>query len=424
MDLVARTHRRALLRFLLASPLWAAARPVEALEFLVAELAQGDDAAFAKPLVQSAAEGLNVFDFEPVAKQNLSDAHWAFLSQGVHDEFTLRANREAFNHVQLRPRRLVDVRELDLSTELLGQKLSSPILLAPCGAQKAFHMEAELATARAAKVKDHLQILSTGSSTRIQDVVKARGEPVWFQLYTPRLMPLTRLQLSEAEEVGSPAVVVTVDTYPGVQSNRDRVRAFRRADNPSCQACHAGVSRAERALRSVSELGNAVGFDVQDALDDLAVLDWEYLDRIRDATDMKLLVKGIQTPEDARLCVQHGVDGIVVSNHGGRAEDSGLSTIEVLPGIAEAVGPDFPIVIDSGFRRGPDLFKGLALGASAVAVGRPYLWGLSAFGQEGVEAVLALLREELEVSMKQMGTPRVADITREHVQLRPPSARG
>ncbi len=159
-----------------------------------------------------------------------------------------------------------------------------------------------------------------------------------------------------------------------------------------------------------------MGIDLRDYIQDSMILDWDVVDRIRDGTSMKLVVKGILTPEDARLCVEHGVDGIVVSNHGGRAEDSGLASIEVLPEIVAAVKGRIPILIDSGFRRGTDVFKALALGASAVCIGRPYLWGLAAFGQDGVEAVLAILRRELETIMTEMGTPNLGSITPAHVR--------
>lgn len=413
----ARASRRSLLRFALASPLWLASRPIDALEFLVTGLAEAGRGEDPRALIERAVEAQNVFDFEPVARRNLPPAHWTFLSQGVHDEFTLRANREAFAGVKLRPRRLMDVSELDLTSALLGETLSAPIALAPCGAQAAFHPEAERAVARAARRRDHLQILSTGTSTALEDVIAERGQPVWFQLYTSRVWPGTRLQLKEAEDAGCPVLVVTVDTYPGLQGNRDRIRAYRRADNPACQGCHAGMSRLERGVRTVQRLGEAVGFDLKEAVQPLLLLDWDYVDRIRDATDMKLLIKGITSAEDARLCVEHGVDGLIVSNHGGRAEDSGMGTIEALPEVVDAVDGRIPILVDSGFRRGPDFFKALAIGASAACVGRPYLWGLASFGQEGVEAVLAILREELRTIMRQMGTASLRDITRAHVRL-------
>jgi isopentenyl diphosphate isomerase/L-lactate dehydrogenase-like FMN-dependent dehydrogenase len=376
---------------------------------LFAAVAQEGGVAPESELLASAADAINVFDFEPVAKRKLLPAHYTYLSMGVQDEFTLRANREAFGQVQLRPRRLVDVRELDTSTEVLGAKLSCPIVLAPAGRQKAFHPEAELAVARAARRKDHLQILSTGTSTRIQEVANARGAPIWFQLYTSRHWPISRLQLREAEEAGCPVVVLTVDQV-GLGRNRDSLHRYRRRQNPKCQACHQSLS--EKIQRGADGLG----IDLRDLFQDSMILDWDVVDRIRGETSMKLVVKGILTHEDARLCVEHGVDGIVVSNHGGRAEDSGLASIEVLPEVVAAVKGRIPILIDSGFRRGTDVFKAVALGASAVCIGRPYLWGLAAFGQDGVEAVLAILRREFETIMTEMGTPSLAAITPTHVR--------
>jgi 4-hydroxymandelate oxidase len=405
----ARTARREFLRFLVGSPLLLAASPAIGVERLLAAVAQEGAAESTTELLESAAHAINVFDFEPVAKRILSPAHYTYLSMGIQDEFTLRANREAFGKVQLRPRRLVDVRDLDTSTEVLGTKLSCPIVLAPAGSQKAFHPEGELAVARAAKREDHLQILSTGTSTRIQEVAEARGAPIWFQLYTMRHWPVASLQVREAEAVGCPVVVLTVDQI-GLGRNRDALARYRRPHNPECQACH--QSMGERIQRGAE----ALGVDLRDVIQDSVVLDWDVVDRIRDATSMKLVIKGILTPEDARLCVAHEVDGIVVSNHGGRAEDSGLATIAALPEIAAAVDGRIPILIDSGFRRGTDIFKAVALGASAVCIGRPYLWGLAAFGQDGVEAVLAILRRELETIMLEMGTPDVDSITPAHVR--------
>ncbi len=396
--------RRDFLRLLLGSPLLAAAGPAESLEGLLAAVAADDAPPGVDPgAIARASDAVDLFDFQAVAKRNLSAAHYEFLSLGVEREITLDANREGFARFALRPRRLVDVREVDASTEILGTKLSCPIVLAPCGSQKAFHPDGELAVAHAAKRKDHLQILSTGTSAPLEEVVEARGAPVWFQLYTSRVWPATWLQLRQAQRAGCPAVALTVD-HVGAAS-RDGLRRFRRPDNPQCQPCHSPT------LERLSNL--AV---VSNALAGLTVLDWDYVDRIRDATSMKLLVKGILTAEDASLCVEHGVDGIIVSNHGGRVVDSGLATVEVLPEIARSIGGRIPILIDSGFRRGSDFFKALALGASAVCVGRPYLWGLAAFGEEGVEAVLAMLRAELEAIMRQMGTRTLGAITPAHVQ--------
>lgn len=414
---VGRTSRRSLLRFFLSSPLLLSSQ-VFAFERLLAATAHGEARAEdAQELIAAAADAIDVFDFHRVARRNLSPSHYTFLSMGVQHEVTLNANRKGFERFHLRPRRLVDVRDLDTSGEILGEKFSCPIILAPVGAQRAFHPEGEIAVARAAKRKDYLQILSTGSSASLEDVIEAREAPIWFQLYTPRVWPVTRRQLKHAEEAGCPAVVLTVDAAGAMgETNLDRIRRFRRAEKPECQACHSGRSKAERLLLGAVGVADAVGFDLVDAVSDLYVLDWDFVDRIRDATSMKLVIKGILTHEDASLCVEHGVDGLIVSNHGGRTEDSGLSTIEALPEIVEAVAGRIPILIDSGFRRGTDVFKALALGASAVCVGRPYLWGLAAFGQEGVEAVLTILRREFEIIMKQMGTPTLKAITPAHVR--------
>jgi isopentenyl diphosphate isomerase/L-lactate dehydrogenase-like FMN-dependent dehydrogenase len=409
----ARASRRSLLCFLLGSPLLLFARQVSALQRLLDDPAAG--ALPMQQLIETASEAIDVFDLRAVAERNLLPAHYTFLSMGVDHEVTLRANREAFAKFQLRPRRLVDTRDLDTSREILGAKLSCPVLLAPAGSQRTFHPQAELAVARAARRSDHLQILSTASSAPLEEVVEARDAPIWFQLYTPRVWPVTRWQLRRAETAGCPAVVLTVDIV-GMGENRGRIRRFRRVQNPVCQPCH--ESSFGTLLGSAARAARAVGIDPREAISDTLILDWDFVDRIRDATTMKLLVKGILTGEDASLCVEHGVDGIIVSNHGGRAEDVGLSTIEVLPEIVEAVAGRIPVLIDSGFRRGTDLFKALALGASAVCVGRPYLWGLAAFGQEGVETVLQLLRRELEMIMKGMGTPRLDAITPAHVRRR------
>jgi isopentenyl diphosphate isomerase/L-lactate dehydrogenase-like FMN-dependent dehydrogenase len=406
-----RFARREFLRFLASSPILLSTLPAAAAESLIEAVASDADVAEIPGLLATPADAVNVFDFEAVAKQNLRPAHYTYLSMGIQDEFTLRANREAFGEVQLRPRRLVDVRDLDMSTEVLGTKLSCPIVLAPAGSQKAFHPEAELAVARAAKRMDHLQILSTGSSTDIDEVAEARGAPIWFQLYTSRHWPFSSLQLREAEQAGCPVVVLTVDQI-GLGRNRDALHRYHRRQNPECQACH--QSLGEKIERGA----DAIGIDMRDVIQDSMVLDWDVVDRIREETSMKLVIKGILTHEDARLCVEHGVDGIVVSNHGGRAEDSGLASIEALPEVVAAVQGRIPILIDSGFRRGTDVFKALALGASAVCIGRPYLWGLAAFGQDGVEAVLAILRRELETIMTEMGTPNLAVITPAHVRRR------
>ena len=402
--------RRSLLRFALGSPLLASGSAVAALEFLVAEALAAEPP---RSLLGDPAKAIDVFDFEAVARTRLEEAHWTYLSMGVQHEVTLRANRSAFDRFQLRPRRLVDTRDISTARTVLGQELRTPLLLCPCGSQRAFHAEGELAVARAARERDHVQILSTGTSTPLEEVAAARGAPIWYQLYTPRIDTHAHSQVRAAEEAGCPVLVLTVDQV-GVGQNRDRLHRFRRRENAHCQGCH--DSFGENVLGGVSRALELAGADPMDMLSDLMTLDWDFVDRLRDSTDMKLVIKGILTAEDAALCVEHGVDGLVVSNHGGRAEDSGLSSIETLPPIVDAVQGRIAVLVDSGFRRGTDVFKALALGADAVCIGRPYLWGLAAFGQPGVEAVLEILDRELRVLMAEMGTPSLDAIGPAHVQ--------
>jgi isopentenyl diphosphate isomerase/L-lactate dehydrogenase-like FMN-dependent dehydrogenase len=401
--------RRNFAKFLLASPLL-----LQSKQLLAAATEQ--PLAVVRELIEHAADAIDIFDFEAVAANRLSEAHYTYLSMGVQHEVTLRANSSAFDNVKLQPRRLVgSVKDVDLSTELFGEKLSHPIILSPVGSQGAFHPEAELASARAAEQTDSLQILSGESSKSLQDVTDARGAPVWSQMYTTNVWMHTSSLIEKAEEAGSPTLVLTVDvTATTFGQNRDRLRRFDRNNNPQCQACHE-TSTAESIVGAVVDAGDAVGLNLWRTFENLMILDWEYVDRIREATNMNLVLKGIMSAQDARLAIEHGVDGIIVSNHGGRGTDTGLSTIEVLPSIVDEVKGEIPVLIDSGFRRGTDIFKALALGADAICVGRPYVWGLASFGQEGVEAALVMLKSELDLTMRGMGTPNLGSITRDFI---------
>ncbi len=282
-------------------------------------------------------------------------------------------------------------------------------MLAPVASQRAFHPDCEVAVAKAAREKGHLKILSTLSTTSIEEVNEAAGTPVWFQLYPNSDWTSTRGMVKRAEAAGCPAMVLTVDLQGG--SDRETLRRFQRMDYSPCGICH----------EPEGQEGYLNGKPMFDGLDYSTVrrsprgLTWDYVHRLKDTTTMKVLVKGIVTGEDAQLSAEHGADGIIVSNHGGRAEASGRSTIECLPEIVEAVDRRIPVLIDSGFRRGTDIFKALALGAQAICIGRPYLWGLAAFGQPGVEAVLSMLRAELQMVMRQAGTTAIDRIGRDHV---------
>ncbi|MFN0124543.1 MAG: alpha-hydroxy acid oxidase [Blastocatellia bacterium] len=372
-----------------------------------ADLAQIED------LITAPEQALNVMEFEAVARKNLPPAHFGYLATGVDDDGTLRANRAGFEQYQLRMRRLRDVTKLDTSVRLFGATLETPIILAPVGSQKAFHPAGEIAVAKAAQSKGHLQILSTNTSSSIEAVNEARGAPVWFQLYPGNDWNIARGLLKRAEAAGCPVLVLTVD-LPG--RNRETYYQSRRADTRQCADCHIGgfdysARIRRRPMFQGLDLSRAI---IESPLD----MSWDLVKRLKDTTKMKLVLKGIVTREDAQLAVEHGADGIIVSNHGGRTEASNRSTIECLPEVVAGAAGKIPVLIDSGFRRGTDIFKALALGANAVCIGRPYIWGLAAFGQPGVEAVLTILRRELETTMRQAGTVSIEKITREYLAVR------
>ncbi len=387
--------RRAFLSYLAASPaLTPASRAFAQLAGI------GADA-----LIDTAADAINVFDFEPIAKRNLSSAHYTYMAMGVDDGATLLANREGFEHLQIRPRRLVDVRNIDMGIELFGTRHASPVIIAPCGTHKMFDPEGELAVARASATRDCLQILSTVTTTSVEDVNRARGAPVWYQLYPTEDWRITEALVRRAEDSGCPVVAVTVDLP---NSNREALDRFRRATNPDCLACHEpGVEG------SVKRKPMFDGLDLSAISNTRAPqMDWDFVERLKNLTSMRVVLKGIVTHEDASLALQHGVDGLIVSNHGGRVIDSRRATIDSLPEVVDAIGGRIPVLVDGGFRRGTDIFKALAIGADAICIGRPYLWGLSAFGQDGVESVLDILNRELEIMMQQAGTPNLGVISR------------
>jgi isopentenyl diphosphate isomerase/L-lactate dehydrogenase-like FMN-dependent dehydrogenase len=321
----------------------------------------------------------------------------------------VRANSEGFAHLALRVRRLTGAHAPDTSVSLFGTTWETPIVLSPVSSQRAFHDDGELATARAARSKKHLQILSTLSSTGVEDVVTARGGPVWYQLYPTDQWSVAQGLLRRAEAAGCPALVLTVDLQAG--SNRETVVRGRRLDARDCSSCH--VADPFNIVGALPYRAMFKGLDVSKVKWIFpADATWDYLARIRATWPRKLVVKGIVTREDAELCLRHGVDGIVVSNHGGRAEESLRPAIDSLVEVADAVKGRIPVLIDGGVRRGTDIFKALALGATAVGIGRPQIWGLAAFGQAGVEAVLDILRRELQLVMRQAGTPSLARIDR------------
>ncbi len=390
--------RRAFLRFLASSPALYAAGEA---------MGQSWSDSYAPQVISRASDAINVFDFHEVAKQTLMPGHNTYMALGTDDGGTLRANREGFAKFQLRMRRLVDVRNIDTAIELFGERYQLPILIAPCDSQKAYHPEGEVAVARAARAKGVEQILSTVASIAVEEVNAARGRPVWFQLYTSPLWRVTEALVKRAEASGCPVLALTVDLPV---SNREVLARHRRATNAECQACHAPGANLIPP-KPIYDGIDLTGGEGRGGI----FMDWDFVDRLRDSTSMKLLLKGIVTAEDASLAVEHGVDGIIVSNHGGRAEDSGRSTIESLAEVVDAVDGRMPVIVDGGFRRGTDMFKALSLGADAIAIGRPNLWGLGSFGQERVETVLDLLKRELEIVMRQARTTSIEEINRSYI---------
>ena len=323
-----------------------------------------------------------------------------YLAGGADDSRTVRVNRSAFERVAIRARRLVDVSAIDTAVTVLGQTLKTPIALAPVGFQQLFHPEGELATARAAASRGHLNLLSSVSSFPVAEVAAAAGTPPWFQLYPTPDREVTRGLLKRAEDAGCPVVVLTTDV--AVLGNRES---------------H-GVNLVQMLMSGQMRLGNYEGLAAVAEIND-PTLTWKMIEWLRSNSRMKVVVKGIVTAEDAALAVEHGVDGLVVSNHGGRQEESDRSTIECLAEVTRAVEGRIPVLIDGGFRRGTDVFKALALGADVVCIGRPYCYGLAAAGTPGVERVLEILQEELVRIMQLAGAPTLADIGRDFVRIPP-----
>jgi isopentenyl diphosphate isomerase/L-lactate dehydrogenase-like FMN-dependent dehydrogenase len=403
-------NRRRFLQYLAASPLFAyGAQAGFAADAISPGVKLPDPLMWAPmnagQLINSPKDAINVFDFEPVCRANVPPAHFGYMAAGIDDEVTLRANREDFLKFQLRPRRMRDVSKVDMSVDILGVKYPNPIILAPVGGHKMFHADGEAGVARAAKSGGHLQILSTSTTTGVEEVTAARGQPIWYQLYASNSWEVAKAFVMRAEKAGCLAVAVTVDRVGG--RNQETLFRLQRTDTRQCSTCHDRTNLTTiNRRRSMYDGVDITGLTNTQS----SAMTWDFIKRLRDLTKMKIVLKGILAHEDASLAVEHGVDGIIVSNHGGRGEDSGRSTIDALPEIVAAVKGRMPILVDSGFRRGSDVVKALCMGATAVCVGRPYIWGLGAFGQPGVERVLELMRIETRAMMQQMGAAAVKDL--------------
>jgi isopentenyl diphosphate isomerase/L-lactate dehydrogenase-like FMN-dependent dehydrogenase len=409
-------NRRLFLRHLRNSPLyaWALSGHVgsnPALPDSAPGIAFAATPAEAK-IISDPAQALNVFDFMSAAEQKMSVPHWTYLMTGVDDNRTRDANSQGYGLFQIRPRRFIDVEGIDTSVEIFGQRLPTPIMLSPIGSLRAFHDEGELAAARGAGARGNQMLLSTFASHHVDEVAKAYQKPLWFQLYPTTEWDVTRALLERAEDAGCPVLAITADTP--VLSNKESLYRVANKERPECLACHSPEAKTSISRRSMFQ-----GIDLTHVRSFLRGITWDLVDRIRQTTRMKIVIKGVMTAEDAELCVRNGVDGIIVSNHGGRQLESLLSTIEVLPEVVQAVNGKIPVLIDGGIRRGTDVFKALAIGADAVCIGRPYVWGLGAFGQPGVERILELLQAELVRAMQLAGTVSLDRITPAHVRRRP-----
>ena len=344
-------------------------------------------------------DATNVFQFEDAACMRLTPDIFHFIADGADDLKTVRANREAFDLLQIRARRLVNVSKVDTTVNVLGCTMETPIILAPVGAQQMLHQEGELASARAAASRNHLFIAAMLSSFNVVEIASAGQGPLWFQLYPSPDRKSLRLLLHRAEAAGADVVVLTVDGP--VRGNRERENWY----------------RSHSLKRKPPRLGNLENLKGWLRIGDPS-LTWDFIGWLKSNTKIKVVIKGIVTHEDARLCVEHGADGLIVSNHGGRQEESNRGTLECLPEVVEATDGRIPVLIDGGFRRGTDIFKALALGAQAICIGRPYLWGLATFGEDGVGKVLDLLRAELVRIMQLSGTPSIRDISQTFMKRR------
>jgi len=404
-DSPARQGRRALLGRLATLPLLAA----------MPALARAVQAATPAPRPEDL---LDVMEFEAAARAVLPPAHFGYLATGVDDDRTVGWNHDAFGLWEIRSRRMVDVSHLDTSIDLFGTRWRSPVYVSAVSSQGAFHADGEVGVARAAASRNALMMLSGFASRALDDVVRARGAPVWQQVYATSEWAATAAVVARAEQAGCPAIALTVDNMPG-RNNETLLRSMK-VDPRTCTDCH--VHGSHDALLK-APLYAGVGLPagaVHTPLD----WSWDFVRRLRKIVTGRLVIKGIVTGEDTEACIACGADAVIVSNHGGRDEETLRSTIECLPEVVAAARGRIPVLIDGGVRRGTDVYKALALGATAVGIGRPQAWGLAAFGQAGVERVLDIFDAELRVIMRQAGSPTIAAITRDRLAPRPTIWRG
>jgi isopentenyl diphosphate isomerase/L-lactate dehydrogenase-like FMN-dependent dehydrogenase len=352
--------------------------------------------------MESSTPLLNVLDYEARASEIIPSAlfnRW-FGTYGAPDWITNTNNLDAIQATKLRPRVLAGIGKRELSTRVLGQDITLPVMLAPSGFHQRAHPDGELASVRAAGSMGTVMCLSTASTYSIEEVAQASSGPIWFQLYFLRQREVTETLVRRAEDAGYTALVITVDNLPARSRERDTRYAYQ--------------VPAERVLK------NFEGTDLWDSPTRYAMHDsyemaiaWSDMEWLRTITSMPMVIKGIQTAEDARLCVEHGMDGLIVSNHGGHSLEGSTGSMEILPEIVDAVGGGTEVYMDGGVRRGADVVKALALGARAVFIGRPIFWGLAIDGEVGVRHVLEIFRDELDIAMGLCGVASAADVDRD-----------
>ena len=346
---------------------------------------------------------VNLEDYHHAAKTRLSKAAYDYYASGAHDQLTLSRNQLAFQELKLYYRVLVDVSQRDLSTNVLGQQVSMPVIVAPTAFHAMACPDGEVTTAKAAAQSETIMILSTLSNKPMEEVASEAQSGFWFQLYFYKDRGATKALIERAERAGARALVLTVDAP---------LLGCREADVRNNFQLPPDLSVVNMTASGLADLPDSEGSGLAayfaQMLED--ALSWKDLAWIKSVTKLPLLIKGVVRVDDALRAVEHGVDGIVVSNHGGRQLDTSVATIEALPPIADALQGRLPILLDGGVRRGSDVLKAIALGAQAVLIGRPILWGLGAAGLEGASGVLELFRKELDLAMALAGTPKISDI--------------
>lgn len=358
--------------------------------------------------MESADGPVNVSDYERLAEDALDEGSFGYFAGGAGDEHTLRQNLEAFDRWRLRPRVLVDVTAVTTATTVLGAEISMPVLVAPVAHQRMAHPDGELAVARATAAAGTIMCVPTfATATPAEIAAEAPGATRWYQLYWHPDRGVTRSILDQAREAGYAAVVFTVDLPKLGRRERDLRTGFTLASD-----YRMGVYGSE-----FGDLGTLTPATAAELVDPR--LTWRDLEWLHDAAGLPVVVKGVLTAEDAGLAASHGCAGLVVSNHGGRQLDRAVASLDALPEVVEAVGDRLEVFMDGGVRRGVDVAIALGLGARAVMVGRPVIWGLAANGEEGVAHVLELLRAELELALALLGCPSPHGLGRDRLALAP-----